>query len=406
MEAGRNQLVGIVEGERELSVLRNRAKQLGITNLPGMQQEIAATKKARESVQLLYHARQGLVDQEDPTIVPIDVDSEYLGDITDAIDDYSNNLADAFSAVEDRVWGHLDFWYEFPEEFDAAFGAAITSMDRQIDAYVSFEKDLDRLDLSPAVETLLRQLVPSPAHMEAWLQGTEEWKQEVIDTLAEQGGEVREEILRQFALEKGDIQFESGEQLLTDIATISQKIIDDSDGMLNPLEVWYGVLDATIAEAEREGKGKEVVDMLAAALGDEDGVLRHSSDEVKAIIDDLIAKLNELQGDYDVNVNATFSGGPYGAPLSTPTSAGSGFGISRRDAFGGNILGGTPTLTGEYGPELFVPFTHGTILSSDKLKALTGSSGETNYELNVYGSTRPDADAKTVLLAANLIGGM
>ncbi len=76
--------------------------------------------------------------------------------------------------------------------------------------------------------------------------------------------------------------------------------------------------------------------------------------------------------------------------------------MPERKALGGNVFGRTPYLVGELGPELFIPSRSGTIVPNNKLKDVSGPT----YNLTINGSTRPDQDAQTALLAASLIGGM
>ena len=51
-------------------------------------------------------------------------------------------------------------------------------------------------------------------------------------------------------------------------------------------------------------------------------------------------------------------------------------GSTTRNADGGNVRGGVPTLVGESGPEMFVPQSNGRILSADDLARVGGTGGQ------------------------------
>jgi len=380
MEAYRDELHGIAAEENAIAAARNRAKILGI-DLPGFDRERESADKARDAVQSLYHARQGIIDQGVSGIRPATIQADELADISEALDDYSTSVNDAFTDVDKAMRDQIDLWYEFDDDLEVAWTDIIDTLHRQITSVGTFESVLARLDLRSDVEAFVRRSFNTPALMEAFNQFYAEGGAEFstfIDGIIKEQDRLSGVIQDKWSRMVEDVEFTSGQQLLADIESIANTILADPNNIYNPAEVWLGLIEATMAEADNRGIADDVSGWLLNAFSD-DGSLRGSVDVTKAMIDELILKLQELAGDYDVNVNTTFKtiGTPPGLPGDADNfkypDASIGV-VPERKALGGNVFGRTPYLVGELGPELFIPSRSGTIVPNNKLNNMPSNN--------------------------------
>lgn len=96
-----------------------------------------------------------------------------------------------------------------------------------------------------------------------------------------------------------------------------------------------------------------------------------------ALVDDLQARLSELERTYDAKVNIVIATYGYGSTGSLPIGGDEGGGGGSKvpqfaHAMGGYELAGQPYLVGEAGPELFIPDTNGRVYSNSSSSAMLG----------------------------------
>ncbi|RKZ12616.1 phage tail tape measure protein [bacterium] len=380
----REELIGIESEQSKIIAAQNRMKILGMSDLvPGFE------PMDRTFIQSLMHYRQGLDSLEPVEIVPAYIDDDTMDDVVDAVDGFNENLADSFAETDDEIRGFLDMWYEFPDEFEAAFQEALDSMSRQVSALRSFNTLLSGLNLDRDVEDLIRQLNPSAAHMEAFLALDDASRMSYIAQARTLARQIQAAIMEEYSREAGQVEFVSGEQFVADLSGIAQDMFNDDKNTNTLTEIWLGLIEASVNAAE-PGMKEKILGALGRALED-DGTLRGKIDILGSEFQFLIDLLNELEGDYTVNVHTHFTqtGQPfdpmYGAPIETvDLNTGGGY-QGGRTALGGNVAARVPQLVGELGPELFVPFNSGTIIPNNKLK----SGGDRTTIVNVY---RPETN--------------
>jgi len=95
------------------------------------------------------------------------------------------------------------------------------------------------------------------------------------------------------------------------------------------------------------------------------------------LVDDLQARLSELERTYDAKVNIVIATYGYGSTGSLPIGGDEGGGGGSKvpqfaHAMGGYELAGQPYLVGEAGPELFIPDTNGRVYSNSSSSAMLG----------------------------------
>ena len=95
------------------------------------------------------------------------------------------------------------------------------------------------------------------------------------------------------------------------------------------------------------------------------------------LVDDLQARLSELERTYDAKVNIVITTYGYGSTGSLPIGGYEGGGGGSKvpqfaHAMGGYELQGQPYLVGEAGPELFIPDTNGRVYSNSSSSAMLG----------------------------------
>lgn len=95
------------------------------------------------------------------------------------------------------------------------------------------------------------------------------------------------------------------------------------------------------------------------------------------LVDDLQARLSELERTYDAKVNIVIATYGYGSTGSLPIGGDEGGGGGSKvpqfaHAMGGYELAGQPYLVGEAGPELFIPDTNGRVYSNASSGAMMG----------------------------------
>lgn len=95
------------------------------------------------------------------------------------------------------------------------------------------------------------------------------------------------------------------------------------------------------------------------------------------LVDDLQARLSELERTYDAKVNIVIATYGYGSTGSLPIGGDEGRGGGSKvpqfaHAMGGYELAGQPYLVGEAGPELFIPDTNGRVYSNSSSSAMLG----------------------------------
>jgi len=95
------------------------------------------------------------------------------------------------------------------------------------------------------------------------------------------------------------------------------------------------------------------------------------------LVDDLQARLSELERTYDAKVNIVITTYGYGSTGSLPIGGYEGGGGGSKvpqfaHAMGGYELAGQPYLVGEAGPELFIPDTNGRVYSNSSSSAMLG----------------------------------
>jgi len=95
------------------------------------------------------------------------------------------------------------------------------------------------------------------------------------------------------------------------------------------------------------------------------------------LVDDLQARLSELERTYDAKVNIVIATYGYGSTGSLPIGGDEGGGGGSNvpqfaHAMGGYELAGQPYLVGEAGPELFIPDTNGRVYSNSSSSAMLG----------------------------------
>jgi hypothetical protein len=100
-----------------------------------------------------------------------------------------------------------------------------------------------------------------------------------------------------------------------------------------------------------------------------------------AVVNKIINSIFNLTGDDALNTIDLFGGGK------TPKVSTGGGGVGMRLAGGGTIQGGTPTLVGERGAEIFVPNTGGTIMNNMNTKNAMGGGTPVNIYQTVNFAT-------------------
>ncbi len=366
----RGDIVEVEAKRAEERALRNRAKILGI-DLPGFEEERRQIEKARAAARSLYRGREDLANQVIPDFRPVNLDEKQVGKVTDAIDKYRDNITSAFDDVKTSVESQIQMWYEFPEEFEKSFSEAIASFKRQITAVGNFEDFIAGLDLSPAVESALRSLVPSPAAMEAFLAQSEETINTQIDELTKQVGRRDVIVVKKWKLKVEAVEFVNANQFISDLSQLATDMFNDPENTATMTEIWQGIFNTSIDNAG-PGMSKRIMDALIGAFG-EGGRLRTEIDLTQSSLDLLYTTLLELSGDYEVNIDTFFTtrGTPTDPRLVNPlyTPPGSRYGKPERRAVGGNVFANRPYFVGEVGKELFVPFQSGKIIPNSGLGA-------------------------------------
>ena len=157
-------------------------------------------------------------------------------------------------------------------------------------------------------------------------------------------------------------------------------------------DVAQAQLDFAVAMFEAQG----ALDGVKNSAGSIDAAMQILIDALGLSDDaarDLLETLGLLDG-MDVNSTVTVTQRGQFRPGGGPIGPGG------ARAHGGPVEAGLSYLVGERGPERFISDVPGRIVANKDL----GSPPDVTYNLNVYGSTDPAADASTVLLTAQTIG--
>jgi len=350
--------------EAEIAAKRNRASILSIETQSTLEQK-ARAEAGRAAVQSIYRARRGLdaATGEVQDLSAAFIKDEFAEDVQDAMDTYAETVQEGFDEVEESIFSHLDAWYEFDEELEIAWDDIIATLNRQLDAVGNFNERLGELNLDPAVEAMVRSIVDTPGAMELFLARDEEAERIWIDGIVGVVDRGLTLVIEEWERKRGRIEFTSGQEFLASMEETVQAIKDDPDNTYNAAAIWKGLILSTLDHASPELKRK-IIDTLIAAFG-ADSELVSTIDGTKGQIEDLILLLLDLAGIYTVRVETDIPGIPdnyvdWPVILRTPDSSDS------HKASGGPVFANKPYHVGELGPELFVPFTSGTIIPNDK----------------------------------------
>lgn len=314
------------------------------------------------------------------------IDLEYMGDIDTMFDDYVAVFTEAFDATDERIRGQIDLWYEFGDALDIPWDELLPNLLRQVNAVGAFESILDELNLSQQVKDFLRASFPDGAGKEAFVnffEGSEGaariWVAEIASIME---NDLMRVIFNAYTADFPNIDFTAGDGLLTAMEGIVAKIENDTEGRYSAGEVWLGLIEAALI---RGGPG--LAPQIMATLEEVFGVggipgVDATIEDIRAVYDELVALgLLPKLVEFEVNTRFTTTGEPWTGMQDPADSNRDDIWDFPRNAFGGSVRKNEPTWVGEYGPEIFRPYSNGTIIPNYKLDGLGGTTRHTTVNV-------------------------
>jgi len=393
--------------EARLDEQRNRATILGV-ELPGSAEQIAAQERGRRAVAALIHARQKAVGGVgsgsgiNQNLIPAFLKEEQIDDIEDAVGEYRDVFKDAFAEIDDEVKNHIDLFYEFGDDLEWIWDDIVATVTRQTEAFVAFERFFLENPIDATIENWIRNAAPSPEAKEAFLR---EWELDPAATLAAiqqlidgPKAALDQLVVDIFAARYDNLELMAGTDLLAAMASVVNEVTEDDE--FNVVQAWLAVMmEAQDRMTPEQFSG--VMDLLRASLADPAFIA--AMDLTEQQIYDLIEALNSIPGEVDTEVTVSiFTQKPGDAddfdyyPLPPLFDQLPDEGLAQ----GGFAFAGKPYRVGELGPELFVPFTSGTIIPNDKL-------GSTNTQTTtVIVQDSKHRDLRTDISAGLVAGGV
>ena len=234
-----------------------------------------------------------------------------------------------------------------------------------------------------------------------------QWREELYQTAAALRTELADAYVQVSIAEQGWREGVSGDlagRLAEDYKN-SKISLDKYKESLGTLDKVYGTshlaqLEFSLGLDELYKKLKDDPEGFAEAASAFESMFMPLDTAVQAsmgLVDDLQARLSELERTYDAKVNIVIATYGYGSTGSLPIGGdegggggGGGGNTLMPRAAGGDVIVGMPYIVGERGPELFVPSTSRRIIPNDEL----GGRVINNYTL-IMPTTANAGDVKT-----------
>lgn len=395
----RREELGRIRGEEaRIEGERARARILGVKTRSSREQE-AIAEAGRATVRAMIRARQGIVAEADKATLnfgDVFIKPEFVEDVADSLADYVDTVDEAFTEVQESIFGNLDAWFEFDDELEVAWDDIIATLTKQVQVMADINELIAEAALAPDVETLFRSVVSDPGVGALFLELTPEEQAAFVENIRGVAIKAREAVFEEWRRKQEAIKFVAGEQFLSDIAAVALEIEADPDNDYNPAEIWFGLILNTL-ETEGPEVRRKILETLIGAFG-KNGQISSEIDATQAEINVLLSTLRELVGVYDIKIRTIIENNPGSDIFDFTPNVPSTF-TDKPRKHGGFVFPDKSYLVGELGPERFQPFNAGTIIPNDKL-----GGKEVVYNLNVYGSEDTGSDARTLLLTAQTIG--
>ena len=376
----------------KLDEVRRAWLNAGQLSIQERQRQIAEADAAEEEFLARMKERgQGSFgggEAEPAPLIPATLSGDVLDDINDVMSDYVSVFSEAFDETDERIRGQIDLWYEFGdtiETFDAE--VLLPNLMRQVDAIGEFEAYFRTANLPQVVETFLRDSFGTdPGLMEAfvaWMEdGTGTFEQFIrgVDAELGPGGELDSIIIAAFQRQLPGLEFAAGAELLAQLQAIVAEVDADPDNIYSLGEIWLATIEEALL-AGGPGVAQTLYDTLVEIFGEGgipgvDLTIEQIEELIETIMNIPVAKEVEIGVTTTYRWNNTEGGYD---PVLTPSQ------LERLEkmaeyeglAMGGQAIAGTPYVVGERGPELFLPFTSGTVIPNNRIGDVGGSKTTT-----------------------------
>ena len=198
-----------------------------------------------------------------------------------------------------------------------------------------------------------------------------------------------------FGMQNATQIFKDNEQALRDLGVTSDTELSQ---IFQKLSLESGklatVLDDELKQIVTQTSHAFSTDLVNALMNSE-SALESFKNFAKSMVAQILATFMQLKVINPI-LNSIFGAGTFATGGSGSGSSGSG-GFSVPLAGGGTIQGGTPTLVGERGPEIFIPNTGGTIMNNMNSKnAMGGSTTVINQSINFATGVVPTVRAEVM----------